>query len=213
MFREFAVPERVVWTTRDGVNWTRSTLGLAAEANESVWINTGVAGPDAFVVVGYREYSPQFEPIVFESDGYTITLSETTFTYQVTDASGAVVAEGSMEDFYGGRTGEVEGQVVADPATDEILTVIPWEKWEQAWEEAYSDTSGGPFGGFDYQPPIVTVEHDGYRITVDEEQLTFTIEDVATGELIASGSADYLWRGPSPVITMNEQAEMRSSSR
>lgn len=191
-------PERVVWTSVDGVNWTRAELDFTTAPNESVWINTGVAGPNGFVVIGNREISPEFEPISFEKDGYTVRLSEYTYTYEVLDSSGTVIVEGSMDDFYG--SDQREGQVVTDPATGEVLTVIPWDVWEQAWEDAYGDASGGPFSGFDYDPPVVTIEHDGYRVTVNEEDFTYTLEDAATGELIASGNADSLWRGPPPVI-------------
>jgi hypothetical protein len=207
VFRGYAAPQRVVWTTRDGVNWTRSEVSLTTEPNQSVWLNTGVAGPSEFAVIGHRETSPEFEPIVFEKDGYTITLSEYSFTYQVTDASGTVVAEGSMEDFYGYHE-EVDGQVVVDPETGEILTVVPWEDWEKAWEAAYADSRGGPFGGFESTAPIVTIEYDGYRITVDEELFTYTIEDIATGQVISSGDADYLWRGPAPIIRDGDGTEL-----
>ncbi|MGI9648632.1 MAG: hypothetical protein ACR2OI_08955, partial [Acidimicrobiia bacterium] len=80
-----ANPARLVWTSRDGINWARSELAFEAADNQSIWINTGVAGPGEFVVVGQRETSPEFEPMVFEKDGYTITLDEYTFTYKVED--------------------------------------------------------------------------------------------------------------------------------
>jgi hypothetical protein len=192
-------PERLIWTSPDGINWTRSALDLTAAENQEVWINTGVAGPGGYVVVGQRSTSPEFEPMVFETGGFTVELNEYSYTYRVLNASGAVVAEGSMEDFYNSQ--DQDGQAIVNPETGELLTVIPWETWEAAYEEAYRESAGGPFGGFGYVAPILTIEYDGYRIILNEETFTYRIEDIASGELISEGNADYLWRGPAPVIT------------
>lgn len=200
LYREPRFPERLVWTSRDGVTWTRHTLKLETADNESVWINTGAVGPDGFVVVGSRETSPEFGAMTISKDGYTLEISEYDYTYRLLDASGQVVAAGSLDDVYGGNY-DLDGQVVAHPDTGEIIVIVPWQAWEEAWEQAYNESRGGPFGGYGYNPPIVTIEHDGYRITIDEEAQVYTVENVASGEVIASGRADYLWRGPAPVIT------------
>jgi len=192
-------PARLIWTSRDGINWVRSELTFETAVNQTAWINTGVAGPSEFVVVGHRETSPEFEPLVIEKDGFTVTIDEYSYNYKVEDAAGAVVAQGSLEEFYADEYNE-DGQVVTNPETGEVLTVVPWITWEQAWEAAYNESSSGPFGGYDYTPPVVTIEHDGYRITVDEERFTYEIVDVASGEIISAGNAEYLWRGPAPAI-------------
>ncbi len=206
LYRGYAAPVRLIWTSPDGVNWTRTELDLTTADNQEVWINTGTAGPDGFLVVGHRSTSPEFEPMLIEKDGYTLEINEYSYSYRVTDAAGTVVAEGSMEDIYR-HTYDEDGQVIVNPNTGEILTVVPWETWEMAWEEAYSESEGGPFGGFGYVPPNFTVEVDGYFITVDEEAYTYEIED-ADGALIASGDLDFLWRGPAPVITDAEGNEI-----
>jgi hypothetical protein len=198
-FRGYA-PARLVWTSADGVTWKRAELDFTTADNQEVWINTGTAGPDGFIVVGQRSTSPEFQPVRLEKDGYTLEMSDYTFGYRVLDVSGAVVAEGSMEDIYRNNHTE-DGQVVIHPDTGELLTVIPHETWEMAWEQAYSELADGPFGGFGGTPPVISIESDGYRITLDEETYTYRIEDVATGELIYSGSAEYLWQGPAPVFT------------
>ena len=200
-YRSYEMPPRLVWTTTDGVNWTRSELDVTTAPNQSVWLNSGVAGPDGFLVFGQRQTSPEFEPMVIEKDGYQLTISDYTNGYQILDAGGAVVAEGSMDGIYGGQFSE-DGQAIINPETGEVIVVVPYEEWELAWEEAYSESTQGPFGGFgEYEPPIVTVEYGGYRITIDEEALTYRIEDIESGEELFSGDANYLWRGPAPVFT------------
>jgi hypothetical protein len=193
-------PVRLIWTSADGVTWNRAELDLTTADNQEVWINTGIAGPDGFIVVGQRSTSPEFEPMLLEKDGFTLELSDYTSTYRVLDGSGAMVAEGSMQDIYRDNYTE-DGQAIINPDTGELLTVLPHETWEMAWEQAYSEPADGPFGGFGGTPPVISIEFDGYRITLDEETSTYQIEDVASGELIYSGSADHLWRGPAPVFT------------
>lgn len=204
-------PVRLVWTSRDGVTWTRTQLDLNAADNEEVWINGGLAGPSGFLVFGQRSTSPEFEPIIIEKGGYRLELSDYSYTYRVLDASGATVAEGSMEEIYAGQHDE-DGQVITHPDTGEVLTVIPWETWERAWDTAYSESGSGPFGGHEYTPAVITIEFDGYRIVIDEESNTYRIEHVATGDVIASGGAEYLWRGPAPVITDDAGNEILSFS-
>ncbi len=200
---------RLIWTSSDGITWARSALDLTAAENQEVWISTGVAGPGGYVVVGQRSTSPEFEPMVFEKDGFTVELSDYSYTYRVLNASGAVVAEGSMEDFYNNNYDE-DGQVILNPETGQLLTVIPWETWEAAYESAYEGSQGGPFGGLVYTAPTLTIEYDGYRIIIDEENYTYRIEDIASGQLISEGNADFLWRGPTPAITDDSGTEILS---
>lgn len=201
VFRPYQ-PVRLIWTSPDGFNWTRTVLDLEADDNQEVWINTGVAGPNGYVVVGQRSTSPEFEPLLIEKDGLQLELNEYSYTYRVLDGAGVVVAEGSLDDIYNNYFYEQEGQAIVNPETGELLTVIPWETWEGAYEEAYSESNGGPFGGFGgFVAPELTIEYDGYRITINEETYEYRIEDIESGDLISSGSADYLWRGPAPIIT------------
>ncbi|MDH3605980.1 MAG: hypothetical protein OER12_03200 [Acidimicrobiia bacterium] len=202
-------PSHIVWTTPDGLDWTRSEIDFAADVNQSVWLNSGVAGPDGYLVIGQRQTTPEFEPMVIEKDGYQLIISDYTYTYQLLDAAGSVVAEGTMEDIYRHDDYDNDGQAVLNPDTGEVIVVVPYEEWEMAWETAYSQSSGGPFGGYGgYEPAVVTIDYDGYRITVDEEQGTYIIEDLTSGEVLFSGPADYLWRGPSPVIFDGEGNEI-----
>jgi hypothetical protein len=199
-FREYAPAVRVVWTSPDGLAWTRATLDLRSADNQEVWINTGTVGPDGYIIAGQRSTSPEFQPMIIEKDGYRLELSEYSYTYRVLDAAGTVLVEGSMDDIYGGTYAD-DGQAVVDPDTGEVYTIVPFETWEQAWADAYERSGDGPLGNFGYTPTVVTIEHDGYRIVVDEELSTYRLEVVATDEVLFSGSADYLWRGPAPVIT------------
>ncbi|MGI9610360.1 MAG: hypothetical protein ACR2NL_08695 [Acidimicrobiia bacterium] len=203
-------PVRLIWTSPDGTNWTRTELDLATAENEEVWLNTGVAGPSGYIVIGQRSTSPEFEPYTIEKDGYQLEVNDYTYSYRVLDASGAVVAEGPMDDIFSNFYDE-DGQAIINPETGELLTVIPWETWEGAYEQAYSGVSGGPFGGFGgFVAPELTIEYDGYRTTINEETFEYRIENVESGELISSGDADYLWRGPAPTITDADGVEILS---
>ena len=75
VFRPYQ-PVRLIWTSPDGSNWTRTVLDLEADDNQEVWINTGVAGPNGYVVVGQRSSSPEFEPWTLEMDGYVLELND-----------------------------------------------------------------------------------------------------------------------------------------
>ena len=108
------------------------------------------------------------------------------------------MAAGSMDEFYNYSETE-NGQAVRNPETGELLTVIPWEEWELAYADAYN--AQGPFGGYSYSPPTVVFEKDGYRLTVDEENLTYTVEELSTGTILGTGDMNDFWRGPAPVIS------------
>jgi hypothetical protein len=128
-----------------------------------------------------------------------LELSNQNFGYRVLDASGNVLASGSQDEIYRYNE-ENEGQGIYDPVTNELIVSVPYDVWEQAFADAYERTGSGPFGQFIYTPVDVVIEHDGYRITVNEET-TYSVEIIATGEIIVSGNAESLWQGPPPVIT------------
>jgi len=198
-FYEFRQGASVVWTTVDGSTWQRSEFPRETGSNQTLYLHTGVAGPNGFVVFGTAEQAPDFPPIIIEKDGLRLELSNQNFGYRVLDASGNVLASGSQDEIYRYNE-ENEGQGIYDPVTNELIVSVPYDVWEQAFADAYERTGSGPFGQFIYTPVDVVIEHGGYRITVNEET-TYSVEIIATGEIIVSGNAESLWQGPPPVIT------------
>lgn len=189
----------VVWTTTDGSTWQRTEFPRNDGSNTFTYLSTGVAGPNGFVVFGTKEQAPDHPPIIIEQNGLSLELSSNSYTYRVLDAAGNVLASGSQDALYNFPE-EQDGMGVWDPDTNDLIVVIPYEIWEQAFADAYERSGSGPFGQFAYTPVDVVIEHDGYRITVNEET-TYTVENIATGEILVTSDADSLWQGPPPQIT------------
>jgi hypothetical protein len=188
---------QAVWTTKDGVNWTKWSVGSELEAGRYFWVSAGGVGAPGFVIIVTSEDSYRGTPMELTFGNLTLTIDENRGTFAITDASGNELASGDLGELY--RWDEnVEGQRVWDPETGDVIVTVPWEVWEMAYTDAYE--SKGPLGGFAYEPYAVTIEYEGWRITLDEESHTFTVENIATGDVVVSGDMDSLWRGPNPKI-------------
>lgn len=186
----------LIWTTTDGQKWNRWEVELGLDGSQSYWVSSAGVGPTGFVALVHSNPAYRPDPIELSFEGLTVTLNEFDYTYTVTNASGAVLAEGSQNDLYGYR--EQNGQAVWDSETGDLIVVVPYDKWEEAYSRAYN--TGGPFGGYVGHPVEVVIEHDGWRVSLDEEAYEFTVENIATGEIVTAGSMDYLYRGPNPEI-------------
>lgn len=187
----------LIWTTKDGANWNRWEVDLGLDDDQNYWVSSSGVGENGFVALINANPAYQPEPVVLDFGELTLTLNEFNYTFEVTDASGTVLAEGSQEDLY--RYGDENGQAVWDAETGDLIVVIPYEKWEEAYSQAYN--IGGPIGGgYDAQPAEIVIEHDGWRVTLNEETYEFTVENMDTGEVVTSGSMDYMYRGPNPEI-------------
>jgi hypothetical protein len=164
-----------------------------------VYVQDAAAGPAGVLVAINMETYPAEPPRTLVFDGYEVTLDYARSTYVLTDSSnGDELMSGRLDDLFnwGG-----EGQVVWNPDTGEVVTIVPWEIWERAW-------SGYPGGGTPLPLPMpgleptagatLTVEHDGYVITVDEREGRFAVADAETGDEVTSGTLDELYQGPAP---------------
>ena len=190
--------QAVVWTSTDGVVWSRSDLGFTLRPYESVWFSAAAAGPSGAVMFGTRDYYPPAPPVRIEKGGKILELSGEDYTYKVLDAaSGAVLVSGSQDEMWNNNE---DGQVVTDPVTGETLVVIPWDVWSAAYEQAYRFEGVGVGDTIPAQVGV-TIDYDGIRLILDEKNYRFRAEDAASGALLAEGSLDDLYRGPGPRFT------------
>lgn len=196
----------IMMTSTDGVSWVTEDLPiLRTEGDEYVYLQDAVVGPQGMaLLVQYETYPPE-PPQVLLFDDYEVVMDHGSGQFTLTElGSGEVVLTGSIEDIY--NWNEADGQRIADPATGEELTVVPWDVWEMAYVGAYEGGYGGsplpiPIDyGASYEAPVIAIEHDGYVITIDEGQGTFTVAAAASGDEIAQGTLEDLYQGPPPQL-------------
>ncbi len=194
-------PGYFAYSTADGVTWTTAEIPIDLDDDENAYIQSVVAGPAGLALAIGLDTYPEEPPVVLTFDEYEVTLNHMRSTYALTKIeSGEVVLTGTLDDLF--NWGD-DGQTVYNPETGEILTVIPWQVWEQGW--------GGPYGRYGSSPlPIpvggdepqgtstVIIEYDGYLISIDDFSGEFTVADADSGEEIVSGTLDELYQGPAP---------------
>ncbi len=133
-------------------------------------------------------------------------------SFTLTDTgSGEAVLTGQADELFnwGG-----DGQRIFDPATGELLTTVPYEIWERAWNDFY----GGGYGGSPLPIPVeydepsasegISVEYDGLVIEINERADSYVVTDAASGDEIARGTLNYLYQGPPPVFHDAETGEV-----
>ena len=190
-----------IYSTTDAVEWATAELPFELGDDEHAYIQSVVAGPAGVALaVGFETY-PGEPPVVLTFEEYEVTLDHMKSTYTVIAiSSGEEVLSGKIDDLFHWNA---DGQTIYAPETGEILTVVPWEVWERGW--------GGPYGRYGSSPlpiplgseeppetPGVTIEYDGYVITIDDFAGEYAVADAETGEEIAAGTLDELYQGPAP---------------
>ncbi|MDJ0922936.1 MAG: hypothetical protein QNJ77_00130 [Acidimicrobiia bacterium] len=202
----------LVFSSSDGVNWTSGELVLDVGEDEHVYLENAAAGPAGLVLAVHFETYPEQQPAILVFDNLEVTLDYMRGTYALTDAgSGEVLVSGTLDELF--NWGD-EGQRIYDPETGEVLTVVPWQVWEEAWNSFY----GGGFGGSPLpipiepveprEPPVVTIDYDGYIITIDEYDGRYTVADAETGDELAAGTLDELYQGPAPQFVDPDTGEV-----
>ena len=193
--------EHFVFSSSDGVTWEISELVLPVEPDEHVYIENAAAGPAGLVLAVHFETYPEERPTVLSFDNLEVTLDYMRATYTLTEtASGDVLLSGRLDELF--NWGDT-GQRIYDPATGEVLTVVPWQVWEEAWNSFYGGYGGSPLPipiePVEPQgPPVITIDYDGYLITIDEYDGRYTVADAESGDQIAAGTLDELYQGPAP---------------
>lgn len=199
----------VAFVSPDGIDWSMIEVPLALKEDEHVYVHNSAAGPAGVLVALNVETYPGEPPRTLVFGEYDVTLDYARSTYVLTDgSSGEELMSGRLDDLlnWGG-----EGQKIWNPDTGKVITTVPWAIWERAWSSYYG--GGSPLPLPIYQPdavagPTLTVEYDGYEITVDERDGTFRVAIAETGAEVTSGTLDYLYEGPAPTFSDPETGEV-----
>ncbi len=204
--------QHYVLSSSDGIAWTESTVDLGGEPGEHVYIQNAAAGPAGVAVAASFESSPEEGPNLLDFGEIQVELNYMMGTYTLMDAeSGEVLMSGSTDELFRGGG---DGQAIYDPESGELLTTIPWDIWERAYSGFYEGGYGAgsplpvpvhPEPSED--PPVITVEYDGFIVTVDEWQGEYSVTAADSGELIAADTLDYLYQGPPPLFVDPESGE------
>lgn len=184
----------LVLTSVDGGSWASTALPADLAENEHLYVNGAAAGEAGILVYGSVEFRPPEPPVVFTKDGKTMVIDHDQFTLTITDEkTGAILYEGTPEDIWNDERGETdEGLAVYDPATRELVLVVPWEEFENAYDEVADDNS-------DESGISLVFESHGYRLVLDErldeDRGTYRVEDVTSGAMLFSGPSNDLFQG------------------
>jgi len=191
-----------LYTSGDGLSWAERPLDLDAGSDERVYVQNAAAGSAGLVLAVSFESYPQEEPALLDFGDLQVELDHRAGVYTLRDAAtGEEMLSGSLEDIYGWSE---DGQTIYDPDTGELLTTVPWEIWENAFSRFYEGRGAGsplplPIAPIEPEtPPLITIEHDGLVIVVDENAYEFWVSDAESGEEIASGSLEFVYQSPPP---------------
>lgn len=185
----FEMGERpAVWSSPDGSSWAEGRLPLDLGEHDRFIVRDIVATDHAFVVVGTVWTHPPEAQANLSGGDRNLTLAEGWWV--VTDASGQTVGEGPLTDIY---PVEVlpDGATVVDPASGEVLVVIPWDVYETERIQT--------------GPVTAQIDHDGWRLLEDESDNTYAVIDLATGEEVVRGASQYrLTFGADPQVILDD---------
>jgi hypothetical protein len=193
--------EQLIYTSSDGEEWTGVPLPDQSDGSGYSYIQAVAVNDTGMVLVVTNEDYPPEPPQRIEIQGFTIEVDHWSGFFNVIDSTGATVVTGPISELW---PWQENGQGIWDPATGDLITTVPWEAWEQGWSTAYGGY-GSPLP-IPFQPsepetvPVFEVEWDGFAITVDESEGFFSVTDIDSGEVVASGDAQYVWRGPPPTF-------------
>lgn len=192
----------VVWLSADGRHWKRSELGLELERDEDAWISAVLDGGDRILVLVNRSRAGRPLPVRVEQDGRVLELNEEAWAYAITDAAtGRLLLWGSQSQIWETDSGE---PCVYDQATGAELVCIPWDVYEEALASAREGWSWTPGSA----PPPAVIDLEGVRVTIDEDSYRFAATSLSTGDVLAEGPMDHLWRAPYVEFTDPATAEL-----
>jgi len=180
-----------LYTSADGTNWTRGEVDLGLASDQYMWFSQAAAGDGVTVVAGISQTEPPSPTIRLEDAGVAVQQSRSDGSFVVTSLeTGEVIAEVPADTVFG----ETEGLAVYDEVGDLIIE-ISWELLDETPGEA---------------PPgdTLAIEQDGIRLELNYSEYTYLATDVASGDVLAQGSQEDLYRPPSLQITDPESGEL-----
>ena len=164
-------------TSTDGATWTEGEIDLGPIASGQHVYFSGVtaSGDGTTVVGGVIETEPVEPPVVLEAAGVVLEENGGQGTYTVTDLeTGEVITEIEAHEIWGGSP------AIYGP-DGELLLVVPLE----FLEDSVTADSG-----------LAIMEQDGIRLEFDFEEFTYVATEVSSGNVLASGTQDELYRNP-----------------
>jgi hypothetical protein len=186
---EFGPGEPVaVWTSPDGLAWNESLLSIHVGEHQRYLIDGLVVGDDGLLVLGSLVTVRPDPRAVILKNGRVLELD---IGWTVTDAAtGTPVGEGGLDEIYPAELDD-DGASVRDPATGDVVVVIPWDVYENERRRT------GVF--------TVEVEYDGWRLTEDETTNSYTVVNLASGvEVISGANQNYLTFGRDPELILDD---------
>ncbi|MDJ0664547.1 MAG: hypothetical protein QNJ75_08295 [Acidimicrobiia bacterium] len=202
----------LLYSSDDGVVWDERRLDLRAGSDEHLHVQNAAAGPAGLAIAVSFDSYPEQEPSLLDFGDVQLELDHRSGTYKLFDAaSGDELLSGSLDDIYGSSA---DGQTIYHPETGELLTTVPWEIWENAFNRFYEGRGVGsplplPISSVEPEdPPVISIEHDGYVIVIDEYAYEFWVADAESGEQIASGSMEFVYQSPPPQFVDPDSGEV-----
>ena len=195
--------EPLAWSMHGAGDWSLVDLSSSGTDLTDVTLWSAASNSNVIVLGAERSLDEPRSTVSFDTAGLRFELNDLAGTYELTDVeSGRVVNAGQSSDIFGWSN---EGQAIYDIATGELLTVVPWEVWEQP-DHAVSPLPIPVPADAAMQP--LSIDWDGLRITIDEADDRYQVAEADTGTLITSGLLVDLFRGPAPAFVDSDTGEV-----
>lgn len=177
-----------VWSSADGQTWVERSLPLELGEHDAYVVHDVVATDHSFVLLGTVWTQPSEAAAVLSGGDLTLTLSEGWWT--VTDGAGRPVGEGPLTDIYPIDVA-ADGVAVVDPASGEVLVVIPRDVYET--EQIRTG------------PVTTRIDHDGWRLVENDGDNTYSVVDLSSGdEVVRGASRNRLSFGADPHVVLDD---------
>ena len=182
-----------LYTSPDGATWTAGRADLDdMSGNEHIWFAGAASGIGTTVVGGIIQTEPPTPPIILEEAGIILRENPYAGGFAISSLeTGEAITTVPWEAVYGS---EENLTVYGDDGA--VILSIPWESF-------YASQAGGQLDG-----EVLTVEKEGVRLDLDNSNGTFVATDVTSGDILAVGDQDELYRPGRIQITHPDTGEL-----